>query len=869
VSEDLPPTTPLGDSPLGDSTYDLRSALSGTENIAGRYALVQRIGGGGMGEVWLARQTEPVRRQVAIKVIRAGMDTSQIVDRFESERQALAMMDHPAIATVFDGGFTPDGRPFFAMEYVKGEPITTYCDRHRLGTRERLRLFIGVCEGVQHAHQKGIIHRDLKPSNVLVTIRDDSPVPKIIDFGVAKAMSQPLSARNLVTEFGVLVGTPEYMSPEQAEMGSLDVDTRTDVYALGVLLYELLTGVLPFASGELRRGGYAEIQRVIREQEPSRPSTRLTAPGTDTAVVARNRQTEPRRLVQQLRGDLDWITMRALEKDRTRRYPTANGLAADIDRYLRDEPVTAGPPSNLYRAQKLFRRHRIAVVAGAAVSLALVAGIIGTSWGLLQARAQAREAHRQAAIAEAVNGFLNQDLLAAAVPSARKGQGRDVTVREVLAVAAERLDRDSESGGRFAEEPLVEAAIRSAVGSTYSKLGEYPAAEPHLRRALELRRQVLGDDHPETWWAMNSLGMLEYGMNHLAEAEPLLAGAYDRSQRRFGPEDPDVLTCEANLANLYRKQGRFKEAEPIFVRNLEVRRRVLGAESTGALDAATSLATLYQETGRYELAEPLHRQVMDTHRRQRGEKDVATMTATTNLANDLALLGRFEEAEPLMKQVLDLKIELYGPDHPSTLNSVNNLGELKGQLGQDAAAEVYHRQALAARTRVLGPRHARTFQSLNCLASSLVGQGRHAEAEPLATAGAAEAALALGERNLDALALQITRAHALVGLRRAPEAETLLRRVLAVLEERVAKGEDAGEGEGLADFVRVDLGMALAEQRRWPEAESLLVTYVPKMPPREAKTRKAAAFVASFYEDWNREHPDPARAAHAEEWRER
>ncbi|MCC7142343.1 MAG: serine/threonine protein kinase [Candidatus Eisenbacteria bacterium] len=822
-----------------------------------------------MGEVWLAQQIEPVRRRVAIKVVRAGLDTSQIVDRFESERQALAMMDHPAIATVFDGGTAPDGRPFFAMEYVKGEPITTYCDRHRLGTRERLRLFIGVCEGVQHAHQKGIIHRDLKPSNVLISIRDDGPAPKIIDFGVAKAMSQPLSERNLVTEFGVLVGTPEYMSPEQAEMGGLDVDTRTDVYALGVLLYELLTGVLPFDSQELRRGGYAEIQRLIREQEPSRPSTRLTGRDTDASIVARNRQMEPRRLVQQLRGDLDWITMRALEKDRTRRYPTANGLAADIERYLRDEPVTAGPPSGLYRARKLFRRHRIAVLAGAAVSLALVAGVIGTSWGLLRAREQAREARRQAAIAEAVNEFLNVDLLAAAVPSTRKGQGKDVTVREVLAAAAERLDRDSNTDGRFAKEPLVEASIRTAIGRTYRKLGEYQAAEPHLRRALALRGNALGPDHPQTWWAMHELGLLEYDMSRLAQAESLLVGVYERSRLHLGPEDADVLSVEMQVANLYRKQGRFKEAEPIYVHNLDARRRSHGDESASTLDAAVALANLYQETGRYEQAEPLHRQVMETYRRTIGERDLATVTATTNLANDLALLGRFEDAEPLMKLVLDQKVELYGPDHPTTLNSVSNLGELNGLLGRDAEAEAYHRQALAARTRVLGALHARTLQSQKCLAVSLVSQRRFAEAEPLAAAGVQNGTQALGERDLDVLSLRDARALALIGLQRAGEAEKLLRSALNVLEDRKAKGEDSGEGEGLANLVRVHLGMALAGQHRWPEAESLLVTGVPQLPQREAETRRAIRFVVDFYDAWNRAEPDPTRAARAEEWRRR
>jgi non-specific serine/threonine protein kinase/serine/threonine-protein kinase len=325
-----------------------------------------------MGEVWLAEQTHPVRRQVALKVIKAGMDTAQVVARFEAERQALALMDHPAIATVYDGGSTPEGRPYFAMEHVKGEAITTYCDRQRLTTQARLELFMQVCEGVQHAHQKGIIHRDLKPSNVLVTIQDDHPVPKIIDFGVAKATAQHLTERTLYTELGVMIGTPEYMSPEQAEMGGLDIDTRTDVYALGVILYELLTGALPFDRKALRQAGFAEIQRKIREEEPPRPSTRITQHGPASTEAAANRHTEPRRLASELRGDLDRVTMRALEKDRTRRYQTANALAADVRHHLNNKPVAAGPPSTVYLATKFVRRHRFGVAAAATLVLLLV-----------------------------------------------------------------------------------------------------------------------------------------------------------------------------------------------------------------------------------------------------------------------------------------------------------------------------------------------------------------------------------------------------------------------------------------------------------------------------------------------------------------
>ena len=309
---DLPPTS----SPDPGVTRAAEAAAIASRSF-GPYRLLQIIGEGGMGEVWLAEQTAPIRRQVALKVIKAGMDTVQVVARFEAERQALALMDHPAIATVYDGGSTPEGRPYFVMEHVKGEPITTYCDRHKLAMRDRLELFAQVCDGVQHAHQKGVIHRDLKPSNVLVAVQDDRPVPKIIDFGVAKATARQLTDRTLYTELGAMVGTLEYMSPEQAEMGGLDIDTRTDVYALGVILYELLSGTLPFESKELRQAGFAEIQRTIRDKEPPRPSTRITRLGGASTAAASNRSMEPRRLASVLRGDLDWVTMRALEKDRT------------------------------------------------------------------------------------------------------------------------------------------------------------------------------------------------------------------------------------------------------------------------------------------------------------------------------------------------------------------------------------------------------------------------------------------------------------------------------------------------------------------------------------------------------------------------
>jgi serine/threonine protein kinase len=353
--------------------------------LAGKYKLIERIGEGGMGSVWLAQQSEPVKRKVAVKLIKLGMDSRQVLTRFEAERQALAMMDHPNIAKVLDGGLTSDGRPFFVMELVKGTPITEYCDACKLSLQERLELFLPVCQAIQHAHQKGIIHRDIKPSNVMIALYDDKPVPKVIDFGVAKATGQSLSAATLNTGFGGVVGTPQYMSPEQATLNNLDIDTRSDVYSLGVLLYELLTGSPPFTKAELEHKGLMEMLRVVREDEPPKPSTKLSSAGTLPTLSA-NRSIEPRKLRQTLQSELDWIVMKALEKNRVRRYETANSLAADVQRYLTGEPVAAHPPSASYLMRKFLRRHRPQVVAASLVLLVLLAGIAGTTFGLIRAK---------------------------------------------------------------------------------------------------------------------------------------------------------------------------------------------------------------------------------------------------------------------------------------------------------------------------------------------------------------------------------------------------------------------------------------------------------------------------------------------------
>jgi serine/threonine protein kinase/tetratricopeptide (TPR) repeat protein len=822
---DLPENVPF--------TTDL-PAREGSGTFIGPYKLLEPIGEGGMGTVWMAEQTDPIQRRVAVKVVKEGMDSRQVLARFEAERQALAVMEHPHIAKVLDAGKTSSGRPYFVMELVKGKPITNYCDEKCLGVQERLVLFGDVCRAVQHAHQKGIIHRDLKPSNVLVAPYDGKPVVKVIDFGVAKATGQRLTDKTLFTGFGALVGTPEYMSPEQAEINNQDVDTRSDIYSLGVLLYELLTGSTPLTRKRIKEAAILEVLRVIREEEPPRPSTRLSESKDSLPSISAQRQTEPAKLTKLVRGELDWIVMKALEKDRNRRYETANGFAADVERYLADEPVQACPPSAWYRFRKFARRNRAALATASVVAASLIAGVVGlatvagvqvranvalrkasaaTEKALIETKeakqatevalGQSEELRRQA---EAVSQFLVE-----AFRSPDPSQdGRQVKVADVLDRASARLDQE------FAGSQATKGALLQALGLTFRGLGLYDRAVSLLTRALAVRESALRPDHPDTLKSRYDLAGAYQSAGRLPEAIALHEATLKLREAKLGHDHPDTLKSRNNLANNYYLAGRFSEAIALHEGTLKLREAKLGPDHDDTLTSRINLANAYSTAGRLSEAIALHEAVRNLMEARLGLDHPDTLNSRTNLAVAYQDSGRTSEAIALHEATLKRLEAKLGPDHPFTLHARNDLADAWKDAGRFSEAIALHQSTLKLREARLGPDHPDTLISRSALALAYQDAGRTSEAIALGEATVNLCEAKLGPDHIITLTSRTYLAAAYGQAGRSAEAEGLHRDVLARLRKTVTP-----DGPVLADQI-ARLGGFLLNQSRWSEAEPLL-----------------------------------------------
>lgn len=833
---DASPTFPENENPT--RVLENRSQPSARREI-GRYVLLRKLGEGGMGVVYLAEQREPVRRRVALKVIKLGMDTNQVVARFESERQALALMSHPNIAQVFDAGATSEGRPYFVMEYVEGVPITRYCDAHKLDPRQRLELFIQVCEGVQHAHHKGIIHRDIKPSNVLVMVRDDRPLPKIIDFGLAKATAPSLTEGTIFTEHGQVVGTLDYMSPEQAGVTQSDVDSRTDVYSLGVLLYELLVGAVPVQRSLRGTAGMLDIGSWVAESDLPRPSARLAGLGDEASAAALSRGTDVRTLLRRLRGDLDWITIKPLEKDRARRYSTPAELAADIRRHLQHEPVLAGPPSTIYRFRKFVRRNRVLAGATAAVAAVLLLGIAGTSIGLVRAERARQEAETQRGLAsleaekaQALSDFLQKALTS---PDPRL-DGRDVRVVDVLDEAAGEIEE------QFSAQPEIEAEVRAAIGRSYRGLGLFGEAEEQMVATLETRRRALGPTHPETLRSMSELALVRADRGELDSAAQLYREALELQTQTLGADHPDTLGTANDLANLLMDRSEYDEAETLLRRVLDSAGDNEEDWPTEILVTRANLAYLLQNQGQLDEAEAEYLAAIEGLQLRLGEKHPQVLDVMNNLATLLMETGRLDEAESIARQTLRLRREVLGDSHPWVLHSINNLAAILHGQGKLDEAEPLYREALESNRRLLGNDHPETLTAANNLAFLYEDRGQVAEAERLYRMVVERRMTVLGAEHQDTLIAMHNLAALLLGSGRLDEAERWSRLAVEGAHSALPKGHYLG-----AIFAG-RLGVILTGLGEYDEAEDLLVTALSTLEkelgtdhPRTVQTRQQLA----------------------------
>lgn len=669
----------------------------------GRYELIEPLGEGGFGIVWLAEQVLPVRRRVALKILKLGMDTCEVIARFEAERQALAMLDHPNIAKVFDAGATPTGRPYFVMEWVEGEPVTRHCENTCAPLSVRMEIFIAVCQGVQHAHQKGIIHRDLKPSNLLVALRDGKAVVKIIDFGIAKATgSERLTDHTLVTHAGRLIGTPAYMSPEQAGPGS-DVDTRSDVYSLGVVLYELLTGTTPLSSEAWLRE-FAEPSAPARPRDPLRPSTRLrTLSAERLQAFAAAQQSEPAKLIGAVRGDLDWIVMKALERDRTRRYDSAAALATDLQRHQDREPVSARPPTAGYLLRRYAQRHRAAVAAAVTIMLVLLASSVASTWMYLNQRTALAQSQQ-------VSSFLKKVLAQAGV---EKALGRDATMmREILDETARTLATE------LPDQPAVEAELRSVIGATYRDISEYDLSLAQSERALSLLRMKHRGDHDSVAQALLDHGNTLEHLGRMKEAEAVLREALAMRQRLLGDADPRTAAVHTLLAWTLMKSARAREGEASA--NLAVAAWRKNPRDPGLRDAAKTLASIFHHTNRHDESIALFEEELSYLREAHGAEHPDVCTALDNLGIELIRVKRFDDAEPLLVEALRQADKFHGNRNPLAYHSYAGLSRVAASRQQWDRQLEHARTALATTITVYPPGHRYHRESCDVLVSALL-----------------------------------------------------------------------------------------------------------------------------------------------------
>ena len=835
---------PVAEAALG--AIEERESLRGRQ--IGAYKLIEKLGEGGMGEVWLAEQRKPVKRQVALKVIKLGMDTREVIARFESERQALAVMDHPNIARVFDGGVTETGRSYFVMELVRGMPINEYCDAFKLSTSDRIRLFIDVCRAVQHAHQKGVIHRDLKPSNVIVTNHDDEPVPKVIDFGIAKAVGYKLTNHTLITSLGQAIGTPAYMSPEQAEMRGIDVDTRTDIYSLGVMLYELLVGARPL---DVAAKAEHAIREAIVNSEVPKPSTRYTSLGKRKETIADQRKTTPEQLRRELQGDLDWIVLKSIEKDRSRRYDTVNGLAMELKRYLSNEPVIARPPSVVYRAEKFIRRNRTYAIAGAFIVLALIAGITAATIGLVRAQRAEQQAAEEALTAQQVSDFLIR-LFEVSDPSVARGNS--ITAREILDRGAKRIETELQG------EPEVRARLLHTIGEVYWELGLEDESAEFLREAIDLREEVLGPEHPDVATSLRSLATTlsrHFGDIPTVKRKEILAAlhrARSIHEKHYGPMHPEVAEDWATIGyytlnRLIREDPRdYDGAIDATKKALKIYEETYGSEDSRVANMAYRLGSLYRDgKNDFDKAVELFERAVRIYESSFGVE-------TGNLLNPLYGLFFLEyqkdKNDPI---VFDLFQRMWAIPDEELLNSDANISLFIStstylqRIGRRDEAEEALKRAARLLERKVGPDVEDMVFALSRLIQLYVTQERWSDILPLV-----DQTLPLWQRNNNRINEGDTyyyQALAFMGLERYREAESAIRKALDIYEEHSRRFNRTTGYWELARILRRQGRQTLAaEAVELMRAAALEATTGPRA--RDADNRFYALSLLNCREQW-------------------